>query len=1044
MQKPSEIGAAVRVVNTNRHHPIKEEVQIKQNQPKRCQPPKPCLFLFLLLSSLLKSSQQLILVESFSTSRTTTVATSFHSRKSKTRTTTRRGRRSRHQESYYFHPLLVLQEQFSTHQNSVLSSSSDDDYQFWEESLSIQSFNMDLHNLAMEDPQKAQDALEIMEQLYTTQEREQQQALLSHDDANNNTTAMIASSVVRPDSASYTICMEGWCYGGAGTSGSRENDDDSSLYNSNKNKEKQQVSFISSSSFAHTRPATSERAHRVQSLLDRMEDAPHLQPNEISYLLACQQWADAVADETPLGQNVQRAQDLLDRLLVLQQNDQNQVLSAEQDHGDGDDSSSKTNSATPNTNQNKRRRRRKTIPISTKLYSIVMEGWCRRVGKVPHAMERVESLLEDMEAAATDKTNPQHSFLPRPNVLTYTSVIGGFARSRQRNLATKAMTLLPRMQAHGVEPDMVAYTSILNCWAKTRGRDERQQAHTQALQILKDMEDMYTAKDTTGDEEDAESTTTNDGNGGDPRYHIKPNAITYATAIKAIGNSLANNAPVLVEEVLQRMCNLTQSGVLHIPPTVETYNAVIMSLSSAPSPPGASSSSSSRTWNRSARAKRAEHWLVEMIKRSRQGEVAVAPNVRTWGAVLRAWADSGRPDTGEQAQRVLDLMENWYKQGKSSVKPNVVCYTTVINAWARGNSVPSNVALSRVEALLKHMEDLYGETGDSNVRPNKISYISVMDAYGRKSKKSQAADKAQAIVDRMMKLYASNEGYVRPTRIVFNALINAYSKSDDPRAAAQAEKIFRWMEEQYRGGDDCVKPDEITLCGVLNAWANHAPSGGALRAQAILDHTESLSMEERGFAHSTICHNILIKAWGRSREPDSVQRAEGILKKLEDQCQSKGLSNESKGERSLSICPDVTTYSSVINCCAYFSGDEAGRREALQVALRTFSKIKNDEKCHDGPNNITFGTLLKAVAKLMVVGSERESLVESLFQQCQELGQVDSFVLSQVRAASSGSQLYRKLVLEAANLTMEDGANYDKILKSMPREWRSNIVAWDG
>ena len=44
-----------------------------------------------------------------------------------------------------------------------------------------------------------------------------------------------------------------------------------------------------------------------------------------------------------------------------------------------------------------------------------------------------------------------------------------------------------------------------------------------------------------------------------------------------------------------------------------------------------------------------------------------------------------------------------------------------------------------------------------------------------------------------------------------------------------------------------------TLSGVLNAWANNAQDGGALRAQQIMDRTESRSIEERGFAHSIVC-----------------------------------------------------------------------------------------------------------------------------------------------------------------------------------------------
>ncbi len=784
------------------------------------------------------------------------------------------------------------------------------DYKFWEEPISIQSFNMDLHNLAMEDPQKAQDALEIMEHLYMHR---------------SNDTA-----VIRPDAASYATVMEGWSYGG----------------------------------IIEEKNWRTHAAVQVQALLDRMEEAKHLQPNELCYLMACQQWADAV--EGDRGQNVQCAQMILDRLLRQPA----EVTSGTQ--------------------------RRRTIPISAKLYTIVMEGWCRRVGKVPHAMEKVEMLLKDME----DGSN---NMLPRPSVLTYTSVIGGLARSRKRDLASRAMQLLPKMKAHGIDPDVVAYTSILNCWAKTTSREERQVAHTHAIQILQEMEDLYTSQQ--------------------DQYHVKPTAITYATAIKAIGNSLADDAPVLAEQVLHRMYRWTELGCIHVPPTVEVYNALIMSLSVT------GNTRNNSTWSRSTRAHKAEQWLQEMYRRTSQGEIGVEPNIRTWGAVLKAWAESGRADAGEQAQRLLDQMEEWYNNDKSSVAPNVVCYTTVMNAWARGTSTPAKVALRHVEKLLKHMEDLYKATGDPTIRPNKISYISAMDAWSRKAKsKAHAATQAQAIVDRMMKLYALDQGYDRPTRIVFNALINAYSKSDDPGAAAQAEIIFRWMEEQYQAGDEYVKPDEITLCGVLNAWANHASEGGARRAQEILDHTESLTFEERGFGHSIVCFNILIKAWGRSREPDSVQRVETILKHLEQEC---SYNDEA-------IRPDVTTYSSVINCCAYYSGDEAGRKEALHVALQTFDKIRNQTWCLEGPNNISFGTMFKAIAKLMPISRERDTLVESLFRECVDLGQIDSFVLSQVKAAST-TAMYQRMVLEPANLNIEDGNNYDKILKSIPRQWGSNI-----
>lgn len=184
---------------------------------------------------------------------------------------------------------------------------------------------------------------------------------------------------------------------------------------------------------------------------------------------------------------------------------------------------------------------------------------------------------------------------------------------------------------------------------------------------------------------------------------------------------------------------------------------------------------------------------------------------RNRGGVIRAWAGSGQGDSGDQAQRVFDLMQKWYDEGRISTKPNVVCYTTVMSAWGRG-SAPSRVAVAKVESLLKSMEQWYEETLDVDIRPTKLTYVTALDVFSRKCKDT-VGSRAQATVDRMMRLYAKGIGYDRPTRIVFNALINSWSKSTEKKAAENAEKIFRWMETQYQAGDNFVRPDQVTLCG---------------------------------------------------------------------------------------------------------------------------------------------------------------------------------------------------------------------------------------
>jgi hypothetical protein len=128
----------------------------------------------------------------------------------------------------------------------------------------------------------------------------------------------------------------------------------------------------------------------------------------------------------------------------------------------------------------------------------------------------------------------------------------------------------------------------------------------------------------------------------------------------------------------------------------------------------------------------------------------------------------------------------------------------------------------------------------------------------------------------------------------------------------------------------------------------------------------------------------------------------------------------------------------LINCCAYYHGPPEGRSDALAVALRTFNKLC--EVDDEGPNTVTYGTLFKAVNNLTKIGKERDDLIRKLFRQCCNDGQVDGFVLSQVRNACT-SQLFRELVSEPAGVHGAKGeASIKTLLRKMPQKWSRNRI----
>lgn len=402
-------------------------------------------------------------------------------------------------------------------------------YTFWGENLTLAQFNMDLQNLAAMDPDQAQDAIEIMTNMYRQNPHH--------------------AYTVEPNTICYHTVMEGY--------------------------------------------ATAGRPEEVDQVLTFLEEHESLEPDERSYMIVAQAWAETSSRGDIRGNRARRAQDILDRM------------------------------------------RSRNIQPSVKIYTIVLEAWCKRAGKVREATSRALGLLKEMEESDQDNC--------RPNVLTYTSYIGGLARCRDRDLATRAQETLERMRKLGVQPDVVAYTSVLNCWSKATSKRERHLAASKALAILDEMEDLYIIHE---------------------NYQCKPSPITYATAIRAIGHSFNKDAPKLALNVLERMYRLHETGTIaNVKPTTATYNAVLHALSRA-------------QCNRVFYAQRAEELLNEM---EALREMDSRPNVRSWAAVMRAWAHCGQADAAEQAERVLLEMDRQFHDDDSIYRPrpNFVCYTQV-------------------------------------------------------------------------------------------------------------------------------------------------------------------------------------------------------------------------------------------------------------------------------------------------------------------------------------------------------------------------------
>ena len=96
-------------------------------------------------------------------------------------------------------------------------------------------------------------------------------------------------------------------------------------------------------------------------------------------------------------------------------------------------------------------------------------------------------------------------------------------------------------------------------------------------------------------------------------------------------------------------------------------------------------------------AKKADD-LLAFAEQAFAKDSTLSPDIKAYSMVVDAYAKIGDP---EHAEAVLLRLEKLWKTGNEKVKPNTVLYGAVLDAWAKSGK---GEAPKRAEAILQHME----------------------------------------------------------------------------------------------------------------------------------------------------------------------------------------------------------------------------------------------------------------------------------------------------------------------------------------------------
>jgi len=199
---------------------------------------------------------------------------------------------------------------------------------------------------------------------------------------------------------------------------------------------------------------------------------------------------------------------------------------------------------------------------------------------------------------------------------------------------------------------------------------------------------------------------------------------------------------------------------------------------------------------------------------------------------------------------------------------------------------------------------------------------------------------AQDVVCKLAK-YRTQIPKLYPDNISYNLLRSgAVRQGESPEFA---ERVLRSMQEIRAADRLACLPSTVTYNAVMDAWAKSQSRDAPEHAEALLTEMESLHLFPDKISYSTV-----ITAWTKSGRTEAVDRAKALLARLQDKVKS-GKEN---------VYPDTNVYNTMFQALVVNN-----RVEEADAMLKKFCDESKFWKALATPDNFSFSIVISGWAK---------------------------------------------------------------------------------
>jgi hypothetical protein len=372
------------------------------------------------------------------------------------------------------------------------------------------------------------------------------------------------------------------------------------------------------------------------------------------------------------------------------------------------------------------------------------------------------------------------------------------------------------------------------------------------------------------------------------------------------------------------------------------------------------------------------------------------------------------PNGARLAELILDRMMAQSKRNNPLIRPSSYTFTVALLSWEQTAAYSpieaKHDAPQRALALLNKLKSLYSSGWGVEFLPGKNAYRRVMNIFAHRGD----GDQVEALLEDLYTLYLDhyeqdheNSNLLSPTTPFFSLALYAWSKSRDPMAAERAEAILERMLEMEKSGE---MPDLRVQTNFFNivmvCWSKQRTAESAQKVQAIFDRLVEYSKtdsskklvgasymalittharfdpakaeeifwqwkkeHDEGTCEMRIDGDLirtLVASWCKSKENDAAERCDRLIQ----------FALESDD---LSWDPSSSVFNMIINkFCQTKALDGFKRGEEL---LRQMQEIyKNNPRSGCKPNNLTYLPIVRSWAEIGQMEKSEELLIDYFAQ----------------------------------------------------------------